>query len=218
MILTISKNQTPQSLGRLPASNFDNNLKKEIVDQLQKFSKNLSSIELYINDTLKENFEKIINKISQKYFNNCNTQNVTKKDANYEIQIDNNTKIAIEEIFGPKPGLTKVNIDSKSKCKQSIKPGSFDCKNIETKSHSAQKNKRKKKKRPLIELIDVRGNFGSEENLEIDNSEESFESTTIESSLDLITEDILITEITTISDEAINIFLEMKPNDTINKI
>lgn len=208
--MTISENQTQQNSGRIPGSSFDDNLKKEIVEQLQRFSKSLSSIESYINNTLKEeNFDRIFSKLSQKYFHNCDAQNVTKQDENHEKKLDDDTKLAIEEIFGPSMGLTGDNTGSgKGKCKQSNRSatsGSSDCENSEGKSRGGLKNRKKKKKLPFEGMIDIRGNFGSEETLEVDDSEENFESTTTDISVDLITEEILTTETTiTTNDEDMN--------------
>lgn len=214
MIVAISGSQSPPR----PAPNLDDNLKKQILEQLQRFSKSLTSIESHINDLLREeNFEKILNKSPQNHFYNCSVQPDTKTNSSDESELDGGTIKAIEEIFGTNLDANLQNInDGKSKCKQNCCNGnlrsgsSTDCKNAQQ-SRNMKKGNKKKKKRPLVSLIDIRGNFGTEQNSDYDDSEESYESTTIDNAQ----EEFSTTEIITTTDTDI---LGVKRNDTVSYI
>ncbi|XP_018568018.1 uncharacterized protein LOC108908462 [Anoplophora glabripennis] len=210
-ITTISGNQ---SHPRLRALDLEDNVKKQILQQLQKFSESLSSIESQVHFLKEENFERILDdQTYQKYFHNCSVRNVTKMNAYDETELDSGTRQAIEQIFGTKLDWADVgNKDTgKRKCNTNLQSAALeDCVDAQEKNRNPKKSNKKKKKGPITSLIDIRGNFGPEQNLEYDDSEENYESTTINTQ-----EVSLINKTTNTTDEDLS---GVKLNDTAHNI
>ncbi|KAJ8929737.1 hypothetical protein NQ314_017552, partial [Rhamnusium bicolor] len=198
--ITNSKNQSVLKISNIQ----DDSLEQKIIGQIQDNSKILHSIKSHISEGFNtEHIDKVFSKILPKYLKmNCGINNDTKIKSIDEIEIDDETRKLIADIFGPDPDLMKVNV----KYPEVI--------NKKRKCHENNQN-----------LIDIRA--GVEQNCEehvknkYEDSEETTESTT--DNLDILTDGIDITDITTeattkINEDVIYSLLGIKPNDTVNEM